>query len=178
MALNRTVFPFTASSGISPGSSIIVPIEPVLPKDKRMTSTPETDLISEELFGQNAVKKITKEDFNLDTETPITLKWDNCILILFYSDNDVSRGLTSIWNEAAMSVVGPIFAASNLIEEEKVGRAFADIKKKNTPYQKFGLKTIPFILTYQLGEPIGFYNGELSVSAIIDYALTMACNPD
>ena len=135
-------------------------------------------LVTEELFGRDAVKNLNSDDFLLETTTPIQLKWTDCIVILFYGDNNESKTLAQIWATAAKSVIGTIFAAANLKTNQKIAQAFVKIGESPTPYRNFKLQGYPFILAYQRGFPVGFYNGERDVQAIVDWSLTLACKPD
>ena len=137
-----------------------------------------SELVVEELFGREAVKRLTASDFLLDTTTPIQLKWTDCIVILFYVDNAESRNLVQIWATAANVVAGPIFAAINLNTENEVAQAFLKIRESRTPYRFFGLKGYPFIIAYQGGYPVAFYNGDRDVQAIADWTITLACKND
>nr|QBK90755.1 MAG: thioredoxin-like protein [Pithovirus LCPAC201] len=135
-------------------------------------------LVTEELFGRDAVKNLNSDDFLLETTTPIQLKWTDCIVILFYGDNNESKSLAQIWATAAKSVIGTIFAAANLKSNQKLAQAFVKIGESPTPYRNFRMQGYPFILAYQRGFPVGFYNGERDVQAIVDWSLTLACKPD
>lgn len=100
------------------------------------------------------------------------------MLVLFYGDNIESTNLATIWSVAAKNTVGPIFAACNLMIERKVAEAFTALNMINGSLHWAALKTIPYILVYQNGWPIAFYNGERSVQSIIDYSLTLACKAE
>src|SRR3990167_4708134 len=50
------------------------------------------------------------------------------------------------------------------------------LESTDTPMRMFGLKQIPFILTYRGGMPQAYYNGDRSVQALSDWAMTLACN--
>lgn len=133
-------------------------------------------LVSQTLFAQEAVKQLRESDFALDSKARITLKWEDCTLVLFYVNNNESTKLAEIWSIAAQQIAGPIFAACNLLVERKVAEAFTKLNTENTALHWAALKSLPFILVYQNGWPVAFYNGERAVQPIIDYALTLACN--
>jgi hypothetical protein len=55
-------------------------------------------------------------------------------------------------------------------------KALATIKSSgNHPLHWAGIRGYPFILTYRGGYPAAFYNGDRSVSAILDWCMTLAC---
>lgn len=139
----------------------------------------QPSLIQRTLFAQDSVKQLHQSDFkDLNSDTKIDIIYKDCMLVLFYGDNLESTNLATIWSVAAKNVVGPIFGACNLMVETRVAEAFSSLNMRNTSLHWAALKTIPFILVYQNGWPIAFYNGERSVQSIVDYALTLACRAD
>lgn len=139
----------------------------------------QPDLVQRTLFAQDSVKQIHQSDFvDLESDTKINIIYRECMLVLFYAGNIESQNLATIWSVAAKNTVGPIFAACNLMVEKKVAEAFSSLNMQNGALHWAALKTIPFILVYQNGWPIAFYNGERSVQSIIDYSLTLACKAE
>lgn len=131
------------------------------------------------VFATEAVKRLTEASFTLETRERIGLRYENCIIALFYGENAESRSLAEIWAQAAAQIPGPIFAACNLLQERGVAKAFTEIRGlSNHPLQWAGLRQIPFILVYRDGWPQAFYNGDRTVSSIVDYALVQACEPE
>ena len=141
-------------------------------------TTIQPDIVQQTLFAQESVKQLHEIDFDLESDIKINLKYPECILVLFYVDNIESKNLTQIWSVAAKQVVGPVFAACNLKVERRVAEAFTSLNMTNTSLHWAALKTLPFVLVYQNGWPIAFYNGERAVQPFIDYALTLACRAD
>ena len=141
-------------------------------------TTPGSDIIQQTLFAQESVKMLRESDFELDSDTRINIIYKECMLALFYTDNAESKNLVQIWSSAAKQTVGPIFAACNVMIDRKVAEAFTSLNMANGSLHWAGLKTFPFILVYQNGWPIAFYNGERAVQPIIDYSLTLACKAD
>lgn len=128
-------------------------------------------------FTNQTVRPLESSDFNLGTKEPITLKWSDCMLILFYGNNKESIDLASIWEVAARIAAGVIYAAINIEQHFRVAQAFMKIKETNSTYRPFALQGYPFILVYQNGFPVGFYNGERAVQPIVDFSMTLACQP-
>lgn len=139
----------------------------------------QQDLVQRTLFAQDSVKQLHQSDFvDLESDTKINIIYKECMLVLFYVDNLESKNLTSIWAAAAKNTVGPVFAACNLMVEKRVAEAFTSLNMQNGVLHWAALKTLPYILVYQNGWPIAFYNGERSVQSIIDYSLTLACKAE
>jgi hypothetical protein len=137
------------------------------------------DLIQETLFAQQSVSNLKESDFNLDSKELVTLKSDDCMVILFLSENVESRNLAKLFAITAQQIAGPTFGAVNLIHQKEIARNFTKLRSDNgSIFHWAGLGSIPFILTYNRGVPRGFYNGSRDVQAMIDFFLTLACNSD
>ncbi len=136
--------------------------------------TPE--VVYETLFAQEAVKRLGSDNFMLSDPLKIVLDSKSCTLVLFYGRNTESNQLVKIFAVAAQQVVGPLFAAVNLFVERRLAEAFTAIRSDGThPLHWAGLRGYPFVLVYQAGWPVAFYNGDRSVQALSDFSLTLAC---
>lgn len=134
------------------------------------------EVIQRLTFSSETIKKLTADDFDINTKELITLKYDDCILVLFYVENTESYQLANIWALVAQQIAGPIFAAINMLSERKVAEAFTRLKTDGSnPLHWASLRQYPFIVVYRRKWPVAIYNGPRSVQAIIDYALTLAC---
>lgn len=161
---------------ILPGVAIFPSGTTYLTQAKVPTFPTTTDIVRRTVFSSENVQTLKEEDFALDSKIPIALKYNDCILVLFFSENTESNSLAVIWSIAAQQVAGPVFAACNIISEKKVAQAFTKIgEDTSNPVNWARIKTIPFILVYRRGWPVAFYNGARAVQPIIDYALTLAC---
>lgn len=136
------------------------------------------NLTRQNIFAQEAVKMLNEADFDLASDTKINIRYKECMLVLFYGDNIESRNLAEIWGLAAKQVAGPVFAACNLMVSKRVAEGFTSLNMQGGSLHWARLKGLPFILTYQNGWPVGFYNGERAVQPIIDYSLVLACRSD
>lgn len=130
------------------------------------------------VFTPNPIRNIEDADFELDSPISVMLKIKDCLIVLFYVDNNESLGITDVWQKVGNQGLAGVFAACNLRLNPKVAKAFIDLNTTNSSLHWASLRTVPFILTYQNGFPIGFYNGERSVKAILDYSMTLACRSD
>lgn len=129
-----------------------------------------------DIFAQNSVRKLTSEDFRLDSDNLITLKTDTCTIVLFYGNNAESNALAKIWSQVAQESVGASIAACNLSEERRIANAMTEIKGMGShPFHWASMRGYPFILDYRGGYPVAFYNGDRSVQAILDWVMTLAC---
>jgi hypothetical protein len=127
-------------------------------------------------FSSENIKRLTAEDFDLNSKELVALKYDDCVLVLFHVENTESYQLADIWALVAQQVAGPVFAAVNMLSERKVAEAFTRLKADGSnPLHWAALRQYPFILVYRKGWPVAVYNGPREVQALIDYALTLAC---
>lgn len=127
-------------------------------------------------FASETVKRLTGDDFDLNSKEMVTLKYDDCILVLFHVENTESYQLANIWALAAQQVAGPVFAAINMLSERRVAEAFTRLKSDGSnPLHWAALRQYPYILVYRKRWPVAVYNGPREVQALIDYSLTLAC---
>jgi hypothetical protein len=134
------------------------------------------DLVQRLTFSSETVKRLTADDFDLSSNEKITLKYDDGILVLFHVENTESYQLADIWSVAAQQVAGPVFGAINMLSERKVAEAFTRLKSDGShPLHWASLRQYPFIMVYRKRWPVAVYNGPREVQALIDYALTLAC---
>jgi hypothetical protein len=129
------------------------------------------------VFGETAVRPLSAKNFLLGSREGISIEYDaDCLLVLFYDDSDASRALLDVWMAAAKLTVGPIFAAVNLVSEEKLANEFIQIRMNpDHPFNWASVANTPFALTYRKGWPQAYYNGAIDAGAIHEYAVTLAC---
>lgn len=130
------------------------------------------------VFTPNPIINIEDSDFELEGSIKIMLKIKKCIIILFYTDNTESMNITDVWQKVGNQGLAGVFGACNLRLNPKVSEAFNELNMTNTSLHWAALRSVPFILTYQNGYPIGFYNGERAVQPILDFSMTLACRSD
>src|SRR5690606_36952903 len=95
-------------------------------------------------FMSNNIKFLTADDFNLTSKELITIKINDCILILFYINNEESNELGKIFNLAAQQTAGPLFGMINMITERKVAENFMKVKNQlSNPLNWAGLQQYP-----------------------------------
>lgn len=133
---------------------------------------------SQRVFTPNPIQNLEDADFELNGPVKIMLKIKKCLIVLFYVDNKESLNMTEVWEKVGRQSVSNVFAACNLKLNPKVASAFNDLNSQNSSLHWAALKTVPFILVYQNGFPVAFYNGERAVAPILDYSLTLACRAD
>jgi hypothetical protein len=135
-----------------------------------------TDVVYRLTFSSETVKRLNSEDFDLNSKEIISLKYDDCILVLFHTENTESYQLADIWALVAQQVAGPVFGAINMLSERKVAEAFTRLKSDGSnPLHWAALRQYPFVLVYRKRWPVAVYNGPREVQALIDYSLTLAC---
>ena len=133
-------------------------------------------LVQNTLFSGGPVRRLTTADFDVQDRSLITIRETDCILVLFYIENQESIDLARLWLVAASQVAGPIFGGINLQVETPVATAFARLRSTGGHGLHWaGLRQLPFILVYRNGWPVAFYDGPRDAATIADYALTLAC---
>ena len=131
---------------------------------------------STSIHSTGSIKSLNGNDFNLDSKELISLKSEDCITILFHTDNEESKNLFTIWLDVASKGSGTVMGECNIIINTNIGDAFMKIKENcNHPFFWARLNQYPFILTYRGGWPQSFYNGNRDSQDILNYILMLAC---
>lgn len=145
-----------------------------------LSKTVKTDeLIRPILFAEGNVRQFHDGDFTIENRELINIVYEECILVLFYLDNEESKELVKIWSNASSQVAGAQFGAVHLGLEKRIAKNFNSLNMdSNHPYHWARLQQVPFIMVYRKGWPVAFYNGHRATQPIIDYALTLACRGD
>ena len=134
------------------------------------------EVIQRLTFSSETIKRLTTDDFDIGAKELVAIKYDDCILVLFHIENTESYQLADIWAIVAQQVAGPVFGAINMLNERKVAEAFTRLKSDGShPLHWASLRQYPFIMVYRKRWPVAIYNGPREVQALIDYALTLAC---
>jgi len=128
-------------------------------------------------FSQNQVMILTDIDFTVDERIKIFLKEkQGCAIVMFHGNNDESSQLSKVFAAAAAQAEVREFYAVNLSYNKRISKALTDLLSTNSPLRWMGMKQLPFIVTYQGGQPVGVYNGSRTVQALTDFAMTRACS--
>ena len=130
-------------------------------------------------FSQNNVIMLTAADFSLNSKEKVAIKYEDCMIVLFYGEDAESIALMKIFSLVGQEIRGPVFGGVNILAEPAIARAFTQISQDGTsifPWLK--LQGYPFIVVYRKGIPCAFYNGDLDVNALKDFAVAKACNAD
>lgn len=129
--------------------------------------------------GSN-VRQLKEADFTLDKKELVCLNFDDCVLVLFYSNNKESAELCKIWAKVASQSAGAIFCACHLGLEKKVTENFIKLRNVDSSHTNYWLQYggNPFILVYRQGWAAAMYKGSKTENEILDYSLYLACNPN
>jgi hypothetical protein len=131
---------------------------------------------STSIHALTQVLPINSNDFQLNDKEIISLKYTDCIMILFHTDNIESQDLFKIWNDCASKGSGAKFGECNVVINKDIGEAFIKVKQDcNHPFNWVSVNQYPFILTYRGGWPQAFYNGNRTTNDILNYSLQLAC---
>ncbi len=157
------------------GGSFLARAPPIAPHMPPLTE----GIISVTMFSLNTLRRLGANDFVLESKEKIALKWRDCMVVYFYIENMESQHLNWIVALVSQQVVGPVFATCNLYTETEVANAFAELRMHGShPLHWAAVKGAPFILAYRMGFPTAFYNGDLSVQALADWSISLACKAD
>lgn len=141
-------------------------------------SEPKTpSVVQYTTFASNSVLRLSSGDFTIDEPSLMGLKHSSCFIILFHTDNTESHQLMKLFSIVAEQYVGPKYGAINVVLENSVAEAFAQVRMHGShPYFPFALRGWPIIIVYRKGHPNAVYNGDLEVAPLGDWALTRACD--
>ena len=119
---------------------------------------------------------LNNDNFTIGTKELICLKYSECYMILFHTNNIEEKKLFEIWNDAASKNPGAKLAECNVMINKEIANAFITVKSDcNHPFYWAGVNQYPFILVYRGGWPQAFYNGNRTTLDIINYSLQLAC---
>jgi len=128
-------------------------------------------------FATDSVVRLSTNAFSIKEKALIALEYNECFLVLFYTENAESKNLAKIWSVVAQQTPGPIFAGCNVLLEKKVAEAFAKVRAHPShAFKPYALHGWPVIIVYREGFPTAVYNGPYEVQSISDWALTLACS--
>jgi hypothetical protein len=126
-----------------------------------------------------AIKRLTADDFAIDTRDKICLYSDACTLVLFYTESVESKYILNAFKIAAESTSNMTFATCHMSLEKNVAEAFMILKgKPDHPLSWCSERPFPFIVIYRNGFPVNFYDGPADAQILINFCLNIACKPE
>ena len=126
-----------------------------------------------------AIKRLTDDDFALDTRDKICLYSDACTLVLFYTESPESKKVLSVLKIVAETIPSISFGACHMLLEKRVAEAFMSLRTKpDHPLSWCSERTFPFILIYRNGFPVNFYDGPADPEIMTSFCLNIACKTD
>jgi len=139
---------------------------------------------SENFFGYNNLRDLLNEDFALSSTEGITLFAKGCSLILFYSNDDMSKSLKEVWLELSQQFHDVNFFGVNLVERRDITKRIGELRNDvNHMFNKFTLALPPYIIVYresndpEVSYPQAFYNGPLTTEDLANWIVQLACQP-
>lgn len=114
---------------------------------------------------------------NEKVEERVSIIWKNCMLVLFYGENQESKDLMRIFAAAAVQAPGVKFGACNLLIDDEVAKAWKQLEGTANPLSQMSMKGYPFIIVYQGGYPVGEVDiaTRSEVSSLVNFAISTAC---
>ena len=129
------------------------------------------------LFRVPDILPLTDNDFTLDQKEKLNLKAQECCLVLFHENDELSVKLWEIWQRVALQVAGPRFMKCDLISNKGVASAMTNAPRGIVSESWISKVRIPVIFVYRDGKPEGVYNDIVSEQKLIVYASRIACDP-
>jgi hypothetical protein len=136
------------------------------------------------LFGFNNLQDLQSEDFALASTDGLVLYAYGCSVVLFYGDDEFSKGLQVIWLDLASRFADVNFFGVNMMERRAIAKRIGEIRNSpNHPLNWAATARTPYILVFreaddpQLSYPQAFYNGPLDVNSLSEWIVTLACQP-
>lgn len=115
------------------------------------------------LFPSKTIKILTDSDFTLDEDEKITMKNKSLNVVLFHTNNDLSKSMVKIWKELVEEVTGPHFCVCDLTIQTQIADKITEVSLDETsPYHRFASHKPPFILVYRNGRPQKDYKDALT----------------
>ncbi len=108
----------------------------------------------------------------------VSIVWKNCILVLFYGENQESHDLMHIFANSAVQNPGIKYGACNIVAEKEVAKAWSQLDTTVNPLSQMAMKGYPFVISYQSGMPVGEVPSKYrsSVDGLTNFAITTACS--
>lgn len=137
-----------------------------------------TIYVPRDAFGQFKVKELSDNDFALQSDFPTTLLSREMHVILFYDPDGIEPEILSLWDDVARRVAGPVIAGVNMSSRREVMKAFLDTQSDfDNAFNAYTGFQSPTILVYRKRQPQAFYNGELSLDALVGWISSLAWKP-
>ena len=116
------------------------------------------------------INTLTDEDF----KESVNIHFKDPISLCFYGEDRDSQYYLQKFVAAADISEGINFGVINLDHDKNIKKRFVDVNNEDNPYQWARYIKTPFILTYRLGFPQAFYNGEPKVKDLKLYFENMS----
>lgn len=124
------------------------------------------------------IVNIRTNDFYND-ELKIHLKLDGNLVILFYSNNKLSRGYLNAFLRLQQEVPTVTYGVVNCLTEKNIAKAFKDLNGDiDHPFHWARLRSYPFILVYRKGWPQAFYKGKPFYNELKDFCMNKVTGRD
>lgn len=125
-------------------------------------------------FPEQSIQIFKSSDFNLDSDTKLTLKDKRLIMLLFFDDSVTSGKLVDMWKSLSKEVAGIKYGICNCLVENDVSQTLSSlIQDSNSAYNSLVSNKIPFILIYKNGIPQFYYMGVYSKVKLFDFSITL-----
>lgn len=116
------------------------------------------------LFPSKTIKILTDSDFTLDDNEKISMNNKSLNVVLFHTNNELSKSMVKIWKQLVEEVTGPHFCACDLTIQTQIADKITEVSLDETsPYHRLMSHKPPFILVYRNGRPQKDYKDALTL---------------
>lgn len=122
------------------------------------------------IVNSKKINTIRDEDFG----EGVSLLFKDTIVICFYGEDKDSQYVLQKFVSAADISEGINFGVVNLDHDRDIKKRFLDINDEDHPHHWVRYTDSPYILTYRLGFPQAFYNGEFRIETLKFYFENMS----
>lgn len=124
------------------------------------------------------IVNVRTNDFYND-ELKIHLKLDDSMVILFYSNNQLSKSYLNAFLRLQQDVPTVTYGVVNCLTEKNVAEAFKNLNNDiDHPFHWARLRSYPFILVYRKGWPQAFYKGKPFYNELKDFCMNKVAGRD
>lgn len=128
------------------------------------------------LFPNHETIFLTQNDFKISKDKILTLKENKTVVVLFYSDNNSSKKLVSMFNSLSKKILpGSLSKYNTDLNDEKLNFKHDILYVDNGVKEIFNQKNIPIIIGYKNGAPVSVFNETMTEFNLLNFTSQLLC---